>query len=543
MEIKNFKPKFEYTDRGNVKRYAHILENKAKVVTETNDWLFHDGVIWAIDKSGRQYRAIDALLEHIVLEVDEYFKDDQITLHNKIPAERRAQIPALTYDEMSPEERYLQYIFQCRATAEKWRFNSSSHAKMRPIYEYSAKEKELAISIEELDSKGYFLCVLNGILDLRTMKLVSNDPKYLVTKQCNATYKPEATCPEFEKFLDYFIPDKEEQAFMQRVFGQALIGEPVKDKCLFLFGNGANGKDTLTGILEYMIGTYGHVAEPKVITTEKINKDYHLAQFVGRRVVIMNELEQNAVLDDVVLRQLVGSGKITARNLYSSVIRFQCLCTPIVNTNNKPTVLGTEHGIWRRILMMEFKIKIPDEQKRPDYLQQKLYPEADGILNWALEGARKLIHETNFDLRPPQSIIDTTNSYRDDEDAVGQFIREVLEESPEQKIALKTIVAIYNNYKKQLGGKGMSDRRLKAELQQRGIEVGRGKGNINYVFGYTYTDSPVQNVTQDYGVGLDEMDKKRTKHLLDKINVNKQEAEQFDAELKRLKNKSPVTFN
>jgi putative DNA primase/helicase len=55
-------------------------------------------------------------------------------------------------------------------------------------------------------------------------------------------------------------------------------------------------------------------------------------------------------------------------------------------TNHKPVIKGTDHGIWRRIKLIPFTMRIPEE-KQDKHLELKLWEEPSGILNWQLEGA------------------------------------------------------------------------------------------------------------------------------------------------------------
>jgi hypothetical protein len=61
-------------------------------------------------------------------------------------------------------------------------------------------------------------------------------------------------------------------------------------------------------------------------------------------------------------------------------------------TNHKPVIKGTDYGIWRRIKLIPFTTRIPEE-KQDKYLERKLKAEASGILNRLLEGARRWASE------------------------------------------------------------------------------------------------------------------------------------------------------
>jgi len=44
--------------------------------------------------------------------------------------------------------------------------------------------------------------------------------------------------------------------FIQRLFGQGLLGTPDKNKLVIMCGSGANGKSTLTDTMVELLGSY-----------------------------------------------------------------------------------------------------------------------------------------------------------------------------------------------------------------------------------------------------------------------------------------------
>ena len=77
-------------------------------------------------------------------------------------------------------------------------------------------------------------------------------------------------------------------------------------------------------------------------------------------------------------------------------------------TNHKPVIKGTDHGIWRRIKLIPFTERIPEE-KQDKHLELKLREEASGILNWLLEGIANWKQER---LKTPKAVLFATDEYR-----------------------------------------------------------------------------------------------------------------------------------
>ena len=98
---------------------------------------------------------------------------------------------------------------------------------------------------------------------------------------------------------------------------------------------------------------------------------------------------------------------------------FEATFKIFLATNHKPNIRGTDTGIWRRIQMIPFKLNITEEMDDKN-LGEKLYQERSGILNWMIEG----YNLWNKDgLCIPKTVKEETALYREEEDGIGQFIK------------------------------------------------------------------------------------------------------------------------
>jgi putative DNA primase/helicase len=109
------------------------------------------------------------------------------------------------------------------------------------------------------------------------------------------------------------------------------------------------------------------------------------------------------------IKKITGNDQMTARFLYGEYFNFMPTFKIFMATNHKPVIKGTDHGIWRRIRLIPFTTRIT-EDKQDKHLEQKLKTEANGILNWLLEGARRWQKEG---LKTPVEILSATDDYRD----------------------------------------------------------------------------------------------------------------------------------
>ena len=89
---------------------------------------------------------------------------------------------------------------------------------------------------------------------------------------------------------------------------------------------------------------------------------------------------------------------MSGRDLFESIINFQPTHKPLLRTNHKPKIRGTDLGIWRRIHYWPYLVTIQDDEV-VKFREMKLDPERPGILNWMLAGLDYLVGG----IRPPRS--------------------------------------------------------------------------------------------------------------------------------------------
>lgn len=484
-----FTPKFEYTDLGNAQRWVSMFSQHFKRVPERNTWMCWDGTRWSIDNHGNYMRqtindflsSLDADAKEIAAALAELQKDIDTSSEKSIKNALKDDLDKL--DEFSR-------LNELAKACSKWRKICQSKQRIDAMLQLAAN-MGASISYTEFDSKGKYLGVHNGVVNLATGEFVQNDPAYLITKSVAAIYDPKATCPNWQEFLNtVFEGDVEKIAFFQRVAGEALLGERCKTKLLMFIGDGANGKSTAVDTLFMLLDNYATTTNPDAITTGDRSNEYYLATLKGARLTVLNESRANAKLDNRMVKQLVDSGPVQARQIYGKPFMFQPTLTPIMTTNSPP-IITSEYAINRRILCVVFTYQIPEAKRDPNFIKNRLQPELSGILNWALEGCKQYNEQG---LNPPESILQSTREYLYEYDRVLKFINEELERDEACKISVKDFYALYLPWCKHHDFDPYSSKQLNQELRGMGFQVKISTGNVYYVFGLKRKQFATKNV-------------------------------------------------
>jgi putative DNA primase/helicase len=276
---------------------------------------------------------------------------------------------------------------------------------------------------QNLDRNKAVIGAKNGIIDLKTGALLPHDREAYLTKQCPFAYNPDAPEPAlWLQFLsDIFGGDPYMLDYIQKCVGYSLTGSTSEQCAFFLFGTGRNGKSTFLEIVRGILGDYATNIQPQTIMVNPKSGNApssDIARLKGARLVTSVEPNEGMRLDEGLLKQLTGDDVVTARKMFAEEFEFKPEFKLWMATNHKPLIRGTDTGIWRRIHLIPFEVQIPLE-KVDRRLKYKLVKEAEGILNWAVQGC---IRWQNEGLSMPQKVLDAVREYQHEMDVISSFL-------------------------------------------------------------------------------------------------------------------------
>ena len=300
--------------------------------------------------------------------------------------------------------------------------NSEAASRIGAMIRLASTEPEAPAMPDQLDTNLSALNVLNGTIDLHTGKLRPHRREDLITKLAPVEFDGTAQCPMFMSFLDKITAgDEELQKFLQRAIGYGLTGDTSEQVMFVAYGTGANGKSTLLNVIQDLLGDYALQTPTDTFVRKRDRSATNdLARLRGSRFVVATEVNADGKLDEVLVKQITGGDKISARFLYREFFEFQPECKIFLVTNYKPDISGSDEGIWRRIILIPFEVRIP-EGERDKHLIEKLRKELPGILAWAVEGCLAWQWEG---LCPPERVRAATSRYREEMDWMSTFLRE-----------------------------------------------------------------------------------------------------------------------
>lgn len=252
-------------------------------------------------------------------------------------------------------------------------------------------------------SAELFIHCANGVLELAETGdwvLKPFSPMYRSRNRCEIHYSPGACCPRFLNELLHPLLQDDDMELIQQYVGQCLTGRNITQSILMLTGSGGSGKGTLANIVELLIGEGNYTQ----IRPEQITSRFESSFF--RHKTLLTGKESNRSFFTAqgmqVLKSLVGDDKLRAELKNSNQHEMITGVYNIFIVGNTVPVLELESkdeaSAWRRRLRWVKCKNAKPAKPIPSFDQKLIAEEGPGILNWALEGAKKVVQSGSSSL-------------------------------------------------------------------------------------------------------------------------------------------------
>lgn len=452
------------TVRGNSGRFLDDYANGVRFCEPLKSWFLWTGSHWRADRSsgvmtlGQQTAAkIHRLMDHSDLSLD----------------------PKLMLDKDDQAHRQ-----SMRAELRSWTRTSEKPSAIREMVEYASWQQQVQVESDELDCDDLLVNTPSGVVNVKTMEVQAHDPRLNQTKITTVPYEAKAECPRWIQFVNWAMKgDQELISFLQRAGGYSLTGSCSDEVFFICYGGGGNGKSTFLEALLNVAGTYGRTCDFQLFlagAAQQSGPTPELLALKDIRMTFASEPEEGRRLKEDVVKRVTGGERITARGLWSQPVEFKPKFSLWFGTNHKPTIKGTDDGIWRRVALIPWEQKVTAETKDV-HLKDKLRAEYPGILAWFLQGANDW---ANKGLRIPDKIRAATSEYRDDMDVIGDFITSTCIVHPDRLKYFTASQELYDEYVKWC--ESTRERPLKRKafgmrLHGRGFQSEKKAGRMHYI--------------------------------------------------------------
>lgn len=395
------------TDTGNALRLVELYGQYIRYAEDSKVWYTWEGDHWRIDVDGKRVLGLtQGVIRYMRERESEEYHDDALT-------------------------RFQRFIM----------LTESEGSRMRMV-KLASTDTRIRVRERDFDRDKWLLVVQNGTLDLRTGVLRQSLPEDMCTRRAAVSFDPDADCPLWKGHVGLVTGmDVVLASYLRRACGYALTGLIGEQKFWFLWGAGQNGKNVFVETLLGLMGEYGAVAPPALLTGGSGQHPTILADLRGARIIMADETGHERI-NDARLKMLTGSQQVKARFTGKDFFTYDSTMKLWILGNTKPSIKDRSDGIWRRMQLVPFTVKISEEKKKQNY-EKMLEGEWAGILNWCLQGLKDW--QQIEGLGTPGIVTDAVKAYREEEDEIGQWLEECC--APCVDGTLVPVAELYTSYR------------------------------------------------------------------------------------------------
>jgi putative DNA primase/helicase len=293
---------------------------------------------------------------------------------------------------------------------------------------------------KEFDVSKNLINLENGVINIENSEITNHDPKNLFFTKIPVVYKKDADCPQVKKFLSEILHEND-IPIIQEWFGYCLYRSYFIKKAIIFVGEGDTGKTTLLRLKEKFVGK----DNVSGISLQKMTSDkFAPVQLFNRHVNIYDDLSFKDINDNGAFKIATGGGSITGEYKFGDQFQFENYAKLTFACNKIPDVKDSnDPAYFNRWIIIHFRNEIANSDK---FLIDKITTseELSGLLNFALDGLRRLLQKQKFSYdKAPHEI---KREMQLSGSVIAQFAHNCLKESTGKWISKAQMYEVFIQY-------------------------------------------------------------------------------------------------
>lgn len=230
--------------------------------------------------------------------------------------------------------------------------------------------------------------------------------------------------------------------------GYCLTAETRGEKGFYFYGSGANGKSLIAKIITELAGK----ENVSNVSITGMSRQFGLQSIIDKTVNISaeNEIKDSNGVNTENLKAVISGDNITIDIKHKEPIDYKPICKLIFLVNSLPNTSDLTHGYFRKILIVPFNRKFEGKDKDVNLFEKIKKSEMSGILNWALEGLKRL-RANDYRFTESSAINKLLDKYQEEQNPVIRFVKDMFVVDEGNKISRKDIFSKYYTWINQQG--------------------------------------------------------------------------------------------
>lgn len=428
-----------------LEKYQHHAESGMHTLAHwRDDWYRWVGTHWQRtskdDISARVYAAVEQELDAIAIEEEKLAKDGPpikaVKVTQKLMGDVLAGLKALTLlsDRVQP--------------------NSSRDDAGRWVKREWMSVKNGVLRIGDLLNDD----LIGDAADPDADYLTPHSPLWFSTNCLPYEFNPDAKSEFWQAVIEKNMEgDQERIAILQEWTGYMLTPDTRYQKFLLMEGSGANGKSVYCGVLKALLGA-DNVSH---VPLELFGGEFQLASTLGKLANITPECGEIDKVAEGQLKAFSSGDSMQFGRKYQSAIESSPTARLVVSTNILPRFMDRTSGVWRRMIYVPFSYTVPKDEiipglDRDDQWTTTWADQMPGVLNWAIEGLKRLRRNERF---TESAVCERAKAeYRAESNPAGTFLADYVEKSEfGTAVASSKLYEVYRVWCTETGHKPLSN--------------------------------------------------------------------------------------
>lgn len=272
-------------------------------------------------------------------------------------------------------------------------------------------------SADEWDKNKNIIVARNGTIEIPSCTLRDHNPKDYATSAVPYDYDPTATSDTWTNVLER-LPNEtnnDVRGFVQEYSGLCLTTEQKYEIALWFQGERGCGKSTIIEGVKAMLGSGKHCA----LGLRQIERsNFALTNLPGKTLAVSTEQPSGFFSALDILNAIISGETITVDIKFKDPYDINPVAKLLWAMNDLPVIRDPNNGLFRRVKVVKFA-KLNEQDKKED-VKEEVKKSGAAILNWALEGLKRLIERGHFNI--PKSVTDATNEFQVSSDVPSMYL-------------------------------------------------------------------------------------------------------------------------
>lgn len=287
---------------------------------------------------------------------------------------------------------------------------------------------------------GELVALTNGLLHLPSGELLAADPALFTLNALDYAFDPSAPPPS--RWLRFLESSYEPDCIpvIQEWFGNGLTDDTSQQKILTIIGPPRSGKGTTVRVFARVIGP-ANVCSPRL---SALGENFGLAPLIGKRSAILSDMRMGkgtdvAAVAEAMLR-VSGEDDVNIPRKHRDDWQGRLPTRFLILSNEPPSITDPSGALASRFIVVQMNTSFLGRENTG--LTDELLAELPGILNWAIEGWRRLTAQRRYSV--PASSAELVDHVRRVSSPMESFIADECEFAPD---AMETKAGLHDQYR------------------------------------------------------------------------------------------------